>query len=65
MLFRHCPDLTLDFIDGEVSPALEAAVRRFQQAYGLDVTGKLGPDTTEALGGAPTGQCGTQVEGGH
>jgi putative chitinase len=50
-------------IDGHFGPGTEAAIRAFQQAKGLQVDGKAGPDTLTALGlndgsantGGPTG----------
>lgn len=36
-------------IDGTVGPALRAALRQFQQAQGLTVTGTMTPQTLDAL----------------
>ena len=41
-------------IDGQWGPATEDAVRRFQQASGLPLTGELGGPTLSALGVTPT-----------
>lgn len=39
-------------VDGEAGPALQAALRRFQQSKGLEVTGELDEATADALRGA-------------
>lgn len=42
-------DLYAGSIDGVVGPALRSALRKFQKARGLDVTGTITPPTLDAL----------------
>jgi Putative peptidoglycan binding domain len=42
-------------VDGKIGPATQAALRRFQQAKGLEATGALDEATAEALRGAYDG----------
>ncbi|MBO4208714.1 D-Ala-D-Ala carboxypeptidase family metallohydrolase [Micromonospora echinofusca] len=44
-------------LDGSYGPATEAAVRRFQQAYGLTVDGKAGPQTLGKIYELQDGDC--------
>jgi zinc D-Ala-D-Ala carboxypeptidase len=45
----ECPQQVYLGIDGQFGPATEAALRRFQNAYRLPVTGTAGPETHAAL----------------
>ncbi|SCL33196.1 zinc D-Ala-D-Ala carboxypeptidase [Micromonospora pallida] len=44
-------------LDGSYGPATEAAVRRFQQAWGLTVDGKAGPQTLGKIYDLQDGDC--------
>ncbi|WP_165989478.1 D-Ala-D-Ala carboxypeptidase family metallohydrolase [Streptomyces sp. YIM 98790] len=46
-------------IDGDFGPATEAAVRRFQSAYGLSVDGVAGPQTFNKIYQLQDGDCST------
>lgn len=56
-LVRHCSSLTRDFIDGVYGSSTQAALIRFQYAYGLTADGVYGPATARALNGRVTGAC--------
>lgn len=56
-LMEHCPSLPDDFADGVDGPNTRAALEMFQEAYGLEPDGILGPDTATALVGSITGAC--------
>lgn len=43
------PSQTYVAVDGDFGPGTEAAVKRFQRAYGLTVDGIVGPQTQNAL----------------
>jgi peptidoglycan hydrolase-like protein with peptidoglycan-binding domain len=57
-LMRHCPNLPTDFADGAFGESTHQALRRFQEAYGLQVDGAYGPQTERTLAGPVNGRCG-------
>ncbi|WP_375283186.1 peptidoglycan-binding domain-containing protein [Marinicauda pacifica] len=56
-LMRHCAHLPSDFADGISGAETQQALLRFQRAYGLQVDGLQGPETTAALARSPNGLC--------
>lgn len=56
-LVRHCSSLSRSFIDGVYGRSTQAALVRFQYAYGLAADGVYGPATARALKGRVTGAC--------
>jgi hypothetical protein len=48
-------------VDGVWGPNTQAAIRNFQQAKGLEATGRLNPQTINALGIEDSGQTGVQT----
>ena len=56
-LKRHCSGLPGNFSDGRNGPATRAALRTFQEAYGLTPDGIYGRNTAKALASSPNGRC--------
>ena len=56
-LRNHCSGLSASFVDGRFGPSTERALKRFQEAYGLQADGIYGPNTASALNGAVNGSC--------
>lgn len=56
-LRRHCSGLPSDFADGVAGIQTTAALKVFQQSYGLSPDGIYGPKTRRALANTPNGRC--------
>ena len=57
LLVTHCRSLQPSFIDGAWGRQSQAALKRFQSAYGLKADGIIGRRTITALNGPVTGRC--------
>ena len=56
-LRSHCSGLSASFVDGRFGSSTERALKRFQEAYGLQPDGVYGPNTASALNGPVSGSC--------